>query len=241
MKRSYCMLAPCGGGAVGDCGRVDCADRFRRRDRAELRRSLQGETFRGRGTRRSQQAGGTLVYSYGADRRRDRELGERVVPRRTCSRTTTVESASATAGFATQLERHGQAGGPPAATCRMPRRPTRLALGRCSGTWGRSTRREAHAITGGSPAVLVGDIDTGHRLHASRPGGERRRREQRQLPERRARPGLAAAGRQRPRHAHGRDDRRGIERDRDRRRRAERQDRRRSRPATPTGSSSRRR
>ena len=143
-----------------------------------------------------------------ADRRRDRELDERVVPRqpapgrqgsRTPRRRRLRDPARRTAA----------ADGPPAGD--LPNTPATDADTLSPLQWDMRQIHtpEAHAITGGSPAVLVGDIDTGIDFTHPDLAPNIDVGEQRQLRERRSGPGRRGAGRQRPRHAHRRHDRGG--------------------------------
>jgi len=106
-----------------------------------------------------QQAGGTLVYSYG-------QIGVALASSSSASFATnllaadkSVDSTSATAGFATRLE-DTQADGPPVANPGVPATDSDSLSG-LQWDMAQIHAPEAHAITGGSNTVLVGDIDTG--------------------------------------------------------------------------------
>ena len=106
-----------------------------------------------------QQAGGTLVYSYG-------QIGVALASSSNASFTSnllkadkSVDTAAATSGFATKLE-DAQAGGPPVANPDAPVSGNDSLSG-LQWDMDQIHAPEAHAITGGSTTVLVGDIDTG--------------------------------------------------------------------------------
>jgi subtilisin family serine protease len=110
-----------------------------------------------------QQAGGTLVYAYN-------QIGVAVATSSNDSFRanllkvdSSVENASPTAPYATQLndDQGGDASGPPAGN--LPNTPVSDADTLSPLQWDMRQIHtpEAHAITGGSPSILVGDIDTG--------------------------------------------------------------------------------
>ena len=113
-----------------------------------------------------QKAGGTLVYAYP-------EIGVAIASssnpsfRDNLLKDSTIQNATSTAAFATQLSDVESAtssstdSGPPAGG--LPNSPATDTDSLSSLQWDMRQIHtpEAHAITGGSPAVLVGDIDTG--------------------------------------------------------------------------------
>ena len=165
------------------------------------------------------QAGGTLIYAYD-------QIGVAIASSASATfrddvtrLDRAVEGAAATAAFATKLRDVSDADGPQSGD--LPNSPATDADTFSAFQWDMQQIKtpQAHAITGGSRSVLVGDIDTG--LDYRHP--ERRRCQQRELPDRRAGAGDGRGGRRRrPRHPHRRHDRRGRERHRDRRRCPER-------------------
>jgi subtilisin family serine protease len=107
-----------------------------------------------------QQAGGTLVYSY-------RQIGVAIANSSNTSfrgdllrADKSVENASATSGFATQLD-VTQAEGPQPGDLANAPATDGDSLSGLQWDMRQIHAPEAHAITGGSSAVLVGDIDTG--------------------------------------------------------------------------------
>ena len=154
-------IAPWAARSRGHYRRGLCIERAR----AELRRSLQvAGGAGGRGTD-DRQGRRNARLQLRPDRRGDRKLGQRVVPREPAQgqqdRERERRRRDSRPSSPTAQARRSMRAGLPRRPRRTRRRPTATRSRRCSGTCGRSTRREAHAITGGSPAVLVGDIDTG--------------------------------------------------------------------------------
>jgi len=106
-------------------------------------------------------AGGTLVYSYDQIGVAIAQSGDASF-RSNLLKDTRVQSAVATAAYATQLpDEQASADGPPAGD--LPNAPATDADTFSAFQWDMQQIKapQAHAITGGSPAVLVGDIDTG--------------------------------------------------------------------------------
>jgi subtilisin family serine protease len=107
-----------------------------------------------------QQAGGTLVYSYG-------QIGVAIANSSDASFRSnllgadrSIDNVASTAGFATKLE-DTQADGPPAGDLSNSPATDSDSLSGLQWDMRQIHTPEAHAITGGSPSVLVGDIDTG--------------------------------------------------------------------------------
>src|SRR6266508_6470505 len=104
-------------------------------------------------------AGGTLVYSY-------KQIGvliassDNALFSANLLKDSNVQGASATSGFATQLEGNTSDDNAEAPT---PNTPVTDSDSLSGLQWDmvQIHTPEAHAITGGSPSVLVGDIDTG--------------------------------------------------------------------------------
>ena len=177
---------------------------------------------------RIQSAGGSLVYSYP-------QIGVAVATSDDASFGTTlrssdssVQGAVATAKFGTRLSDPGATGdaGEQAIDPGTPA-PGDDSLSGLQWDMEQIQAPEARAITGGSPSVVVGDIDTGLDFTHPDLAANVDFADSVSSYRRRAEPGSGGMdGRQRSRHAHGRHDRGGEERDRDRRRGAEREDRR---------------
>jgi len=158
MKRSFCMLAVSAAVLVGAVGSTALT--------ASGAGSAQNylvvytsESVPANAARTIQQAGGTLVYSYG-------QIGVAVANSANASfagdllkADKSVDGATATTRFATQLE-DTQADGPPVANPDVPLSGNDSLSG-LQWDMNQIHAPEAHAITGGSRTVLVGDIDTG--------------------------------------------------------------------------------
>ena len=154
-------------------------------------------------------AGGSLVYKYN-------QIGVALAASANSTfaanlrRDSRIAGVAATAGFASQI---GDVATSDNAAAPAPGTPAPGDDSLSALQWDMTQIHvpEARAITAGSSSVLVGDIDTGLDYHPSRPGAQRRLRQQRLVRGRRARsePGCLE-GRQRSRHAHGRHHRRGA-------------------------------
>ena len=107
-----------------------------------------------------QSAGGSLVYSYG-------QIGVAVATSADPSfaanarSDTRVEGASATAGFATQVDPAESAGGPGGPLPDATPAPGSDNLSGLQWDMNQIQAPAARAVNGGSPSVVVGDIDTG--------------------------------------------------------------------------------
>ena len=194
--------------------------------RFQLRGALQaaGPAPRRRGDGHERR--GFCRLSVSPDRSRDREVGQRFVPRQPAQGQPDRERCRDGA-FRDQATRHANGCGGAAA-----RRPSECASDGHGLALGAAVGHAADPHTGSAcdhgrqPRGAGGRHRYGNRFPPSGPEAEHRRGQQRQLRERSAGARTCGTGRQRPRHPYRRNHRRRRQRIRNRRRGAERQDRR---------------